>query len=64
MKMAATLSSTGTAALFLHPVDAMHGDVGVISKNDVAIIYSNSGETEEILKLLPLLQLLNAQLYQ
>lgn len=62
MKMAATLSSTGTAALFLHPVDAMHGDVGVISKNDVAIIYSNSGETEEILKLLPLLQLLKCSI--
>ena len=58
MKMAATLSSTGTAALFLHPVDALHGDVGVIKKNDVVIIYSNSGETQEIIKLLPLLKLL------
>ena len=58
MKMAATLSSTGTAALFLHPVDALHGDVGVIKKNDAVIIYSNSGETEEIIKLLPLLKLL------
>ena len=58
MKMAATLSSTGTAALFLHPVDALHGDVGVIKKNDVVIVYSNSGETEEVVKLLPLLKLL------
>ena len=58
MKMAATLSSTGTAALFLHPVDALHGDVGVIKKNDVVIIYSNSGETQEVVKLLPLLKLL------
>ena len=58
MKMAATLSSTGTAALFLHPLDALHGDVGVIKKNDVVIIYSNSGETEEVIKLLPLLKLL------
>ena len=58
MKMAATLSSTGTAALFLHPVDALHGDVGVIKKNDVVIIYSNSGETQEVIKLLPLLKLL------
>ena len=58
MKMAATLSSTGTAALFLHPVDALHGDVGVIQKNDVVIIYSNSGETQEILKLIPLLKIL------
>ena len=58
MKMAATLSSTGTAALFLHPVDALHGDVGVIKKNDAVIIYSNSGETQEVIKLLPLLKLL------
>ena len=58
MKMAATLSSTGTAALFLHPLDALHGDVGVIKKNDVVIIYSNSGETQEVIKLLPLLKLL------
>ncbi len=58
MKMAATLSSTGSAALFLHPVDALHGDVGVIQKNDVVIIYSNSGETQEILKLIPLLKIL------
>ena len=58
MKMAATLSSTGTAALFLHPVDALHGDVGVIKKNDVVIIYSNSGETQEVIKLLPILKLL------
>ena len=58
MKMAATLSSTGTASLFLHPVDALHGDVGVIKKNDVVIIYSNSGETQEVIKLLPLLKLL------
>ena len=58
MKMAATLSSTGTAALFLHPADALHGDVGVIKKNDIVIIYSNSGETQEVIKLLPLLKLL------
>ena len=58
MKMAATLSSTGTATLFLHPLDALHGDVGVIKKNDIVIIYSNSGETQEVIKLLPLLKLL------
>ena len=58
MKMAATLSSTGTAALFLHPVDALHGDIGVIRKNDVVIIYSNSGETQEVIELLPILKLL------
>tara|TARA_B100002019_G_scaffold242002_1_gene218192 strand:- start:943 stop:1902 length:960 start_codon:yes stop_codon:yes gene_type:complete len=62
MKMAATLSSTGTSALFLHPVDALHGDIGVIKKNDAVIIYSNSGETEEIIKLLPLLKILKCSL--
>jgi arabinose-5-phosphate isomerase len=62
MKMAATLSSTGTAALFLHPLDALHGDVGVIKKNDVVIIYSNSGETQEVIKLLPLLKLLKCRI--
>ena len=62
MKMAATLSSTGTSALFLHPADALHGDIGVIKKNDAVIIYSNSGETEEIIKLLPLLKILKCSL--
>ncbi len=62
MKMAATLSSTGTAALFLHPVDALHGDVGVINKNDAVIIYSNSGETQEVIKLLPLLRVLKCSI--
>ena len=62
MKMAATLSSTGTAALFLHPLDALHGDVGVIKKNDAVIIYSNSGETQEVIKLLPLLKLLKCRI--
>ncbi len=62
MKMAATLSSTGTSALFLHPADALHGDIGVIKKYDAVIIYSNSGETEEIIKLLPLLKILKCTL--
>ena len=62
MKMAATLSSTGTSALFLHPADALHGDIGVIKRNDTVIIYSNSGETEEIIKLLPLLKILKCSL--
>ena len=62
MKMAATLSSTGTSALFLHPADALHGDIGVVKKNDTVIIYSNSGETEEIIKLLPLLKILKCSI--
>jgi arabinose-5-phosphate isomerase len=51
-KIAATLSSTGTPALFLHPADAVHGDLGMIASGDVVLAVSNSGQTEEILKLL------------
>lgn len=52
-KIAATLSSTGTPAFFLHSGDGMHGDLGMVMKGDVILALSNSGETEEILKLLP-----------
>jgi arabinose-5-phosphate isomerase len=52
-KIVATLNSTGTRALFLHPVEAMHGDLGMVSAEDVFIALSNSGETEEINLLLP-----------
>lgn len=55
-KIAATLSSTGTRAHFLHPTDAVHGDLGMVHPDDVVLILSNSGETEEILRLLPLLR--------
>tara|TARA_B100000965_G_scaffold397841_1_gene414995 strand:+ start:1156 stop:2118 length:963 start_codon:yes stop_codon:yes gene_type:complete len=58
MKMSGTLSSTGTPSLFIHAADALHGDMGAIKKNDVIIIYSKSGETDEIIKLLPLLKIL------
>jgi arabinose-5-phosphate isomerase len=51
-KIAATLSSTGTPSLFMHPVDALHGDLGMLAKGDVVIALSASGETEEILRLL------------
>ncbi len=51
-KIAATLSSTGTPALFLHPAEAVHGDIGMLAKGDVVIALSASGETEEILRLL------------
>lgn len=51
-KAAATLCSTGAPAIFLHPSEAVHGDLGIVSKQDVLIAMSNSGETEEILKLL------------
>src|SRR5215469_3763646 len=51
-KIAATLSSTGTPALYLHPAEALHGDLGILVKGDVVLALSSSGETEEILRLL------------
>jgi len=54
-KIAQTLTSTGTAAVFVHPSDALHGSLGIICAGDVAIAISNSGETDEILMLLPAL---------
>lgn len=51
-KIAATLASTGTPSLFLHPAEAVHGDIGTVKDEDVVIAISNSGETEEIVKLL------------
>src|ERR1700722_6248387 len=51
-KIAATFSSTGSPALYLHPVEALHGDLGMIVRGDVALVLSASGETEEILQLL------------
>ena len=55
-KIAATLSSTGTPAVFLHPAEALHGDLGMLARGDVVIALSASGETEEILRLLPTLR--------
>ncbi len=52
-KIAATMSSTGTPALFLHPVEALHGDLGMVTERDVLIAVSNSGETEEVNAILP-----------
>lgn len=52
-KIAATLASTGTPALFLHPSEASHGDLGMITRQDVVLCLSNSGETQEVLALLP-----------
>ncbi|MEX1274715.1 MAG: KpsF/GutQ family sugar-phosphate isomerase [Bacteroidota bacterium] len=53
-KIVATMTSTGTAAIFLHPSDAVHGDLGMVRKEDVVICISKSGDTEEIRELLPL----------
>ena len=55
-KIAATLSSTGTPAYFLHPAESTHGDSGVITREDVVIAISNSGETQELLNLLPVIK--------
>ena len=58
-KIAATLSSTGTPSYFLHPAESTHGDSGIITREDVIIAISNSGETQELLNLLPLLKRFN-----
>ncbi len=59
-KITATLSSTGTPAQFLHPAEAVHGDLGGVTANDVVLAFSNSGETEEISRLVPLFQRIGA----
>jgi arabinose-5-phosphate isomerase len=61
-KIAATLSSTGTAAFFLHPAEAIHGDLGAIREDDVVLALSQSGETEELLRLLESIRRLGARL--
>ncbi|UCH44309.1 MAG: KpsF/GutQ family sugar-phosphate isomerase [Nitrospiraceae bacterium] len=61
-KIAATLASTGTPALFLNPAEGSHGDVGMVSRNDVVLAISNSGGTEEIVRLLPTLKRLDIQI--
>ncbi len=61
-KIAATLSSTGTAAFFLHPAEAIHGDLGVIQSDDVVVAQSYSGETEELLRVLETIRRLGARL--
>ena len=61
-KIAATLASTGSPAFFVHPGEASHGDLGMITTKDVVIAFSNSGETEEILTILPLIKRLGVPL--
>ena len=55
-KIAATLSSTGTPSYFIHPSEAIHGDIGMIDEKDIVLIFSYSGETEEIISLIPYLK--------
>lgn len=61
-KIAATLASTGTPAFFVHPGEASHGDLGMITRDDVVIVLSNSGETDEVIALLPVIKRLNVPL--
>jgi arabinose-5-phosphate isomerase len=61
-KIVATLNSTGTAAIYLHPTDALHGDLGMVRKEDVVMIISKSGSTDEISKLLPMFKRLGVKL--
>ncbi|HEX8960980.1 MAG TPA: KpsF/GutQ family sugar-phosphate isomerase [Geobacteraceae bacterium] len=61
-KIASTMASTGTPAFFLHPGEAIHGDLGMIMRGDVVIAISNSGETEEVARILPVIKRLGASL--
>ena len=61
-KLAATFSSLGTPSFYLHPAEAMHGDLGMVSKNDVVIAISYSGESSEIIEILPAIRLIGAKL--
>ena len=59
-KIAATLASTGTPSFFLHPAEAFHGDLGMVTENDVVIAISNSGESTEIVNILPIIRRIGA----
>ena len=61
-KISATLSSTGTPSLYLHPAEALHGDLGRVTKEDLILALSNSGETEEIIKFLPIIKKIGVKL--
>jgi len=61
-KIAATFASTGTPAFFLHPAEGVHGDLGMLMKGDVIIAVSNSGETEELIRLIPLIKRMDVKL--
>ena len=61
-KIAATLASTGTPSFFMHPAEALHGDLGMLTKDDVVLAISNSGETEELLKIIPIIKRRNIPL--
>lgn len=58
-KIVATMNSTGTAAIFMHPTDALHGDLGMVRKDDIVILVSKSGHTEELMQLIPMFKRIN-----
>ena len=60
-KIAATLASTGTPAFFMHPAEAYHGDLGMLTENDVLIAISNSGESSEVVNILPVVRRIGAE---
>src|SRR3954465_12663755 len=61
-KISATLASTGTPSFFLHPAEAIHGDLGMVVRGDVVLAISNSGETEELVRLIPSLKRIGAEI--
>jgi arabinose-5-phosphate isomerase len=61
-KVSATMASTGTPSLYLHPAEALHGDLGRVTKEDTIIAFSNSGETEEVVRLIPIIKKIGAVL--
>ncbi|MEA3489736.1 MAG: KpsF/GutQ family sugar-phosphate isomerase [Candidatus Omnitrophota bacterium] len=61
-KVSSTMSSTGTPSLYLHPAEALHGDLGRVTREDIIIAFSNSGETEEVVKLIPIIRKIGAKL--
>lgn len=61
-KMKATFSSTGTPSCFLHPSEGLHGDLGMVTKNDVVLAISNSGESEEVIRLIPSIETIGARM--
>ncbi|WP_420994597.1 KpsF/GutQ family sugar-phosphate isomerase [Cupriavidus sp. 30B13] len=61
-KVAATLASTGTPSFFVHPAEASHGDLGMVTRDDVLIAFSNSGETSELLSIIPIVKRIGAKL--
>src|SRR5437764_15454903 len=61
-KISATLASTGTPSFFLHPAEAIHGDLGMIVRGDVVLAVSNSGETEELVRIVPSIKRIGAEI--